>query len=166
MYCLDTDEYVVVDLLASGAILREARAAAEYLKEHANIGVRVWSVTSWSELARQAHGASLNDESSYLETLIHEQSQLVVGVSDYVRAVPGLLSEYIKKPYYTLGTDGFGMSDTRQELRKYYGVDQQSIATFIVEQMLKMGLVDHSVQKKFIRKSRVTNTLEDDRRSI
>ena len=124
IYLLDADEGPRVDILASGAILREAEAAVEILRAN-GISIRLWSVTSWSEAARHAR-----DDPEFLQL----DAGVVVAVSDYVKAVPYLLTEYIQKPYYVLGTDGFGMSDTRQALRNYFGVSKQAI----VEQVKKV----------------------------
>ncbi|CAN7352972.1 alpha-ketoglutarate dehydrogenase [Pseudorhodoferax sp. LjRoot39] len=110
-----------VTLMGSGAILTEVIKAAEQLATE-GIGSEVLSVTSWSELAREAGRATLAQ-------LMAGQGP-VVAASDYVRAVPESLRAGVpaSRRYVTLGTDGFGRSDTRSALRRYFGVDAQAIA--------------------------------------
>jgi pyruvate dehydrogenase E1 component len=142
MYCIDSEEHAVVELMASGTILREMQAAAVWLREYTNVKINVWSVTSWSELAREATEASLHNQVSYLDQVMNQNAQLVVAASDYVRALPGLVSESISRPFVTLGTDGFGMSDTRQALRDYYGVSQDAIKVSVLWAMVDVSLLD------------------------
>lgn len=121
LYIIDEQPQPQVELMASGTILREAQKAAKMLNED-DVSVRVWSVTSWSEAERKC----LEDD-QWLSGQLDSHAKLVVGVSDYVRALPGLLNQYIDQPYLTLGTDGFGMSDTRSALREHYGISAQAI---------------------------------------
>ncbi|PZQ01532.1 MAG: pyruvate dehydrogenase (acetyl-transferring), homodimeric type [Variovorax paradoxus] len=111
----------LVTLMGSGAILTEVIKAAEQLATE-GIGSEVLSVTSWSELARETGRATLAQ-------LMAGQGP-VVAASDYVRAVPESLRAGVpaSRRYVTLGTDGFGRSDTRSALRRYFGVDAQAIA--------------------------------------
>jgi pyruvate dehydrogenase E1 component len=111
----------LVTLMGSGAILTEVIKAAEQLATE-GIGSEVLSVTSWSELARETGRATLAQ-------LMAGQGP-VVAASDYVRAVPESLRAGVpaSRCYVTLGTDGFGRSDTRSALRRYFGVDAQAIA--------------------------------------
>jgi pyruvate dehydrogenase E1 component len=84
-------------------------------------------VTSWSELARDGHAS----QSPYVTGLLAKSDGPVIAASDYVRAVPEAIRAYVPhgRCYITLGTDGFGRSDTRGALRQYFGVDAASIAT-------------------------------------
>ena len=123
-----------VRLLGSGAILREVIAAADLLAADWDIASEIWSVTSFSELARDARGverdamfgASSEIQSHVARCLAGDAP--VVAASDYVRAYPQLISSYIKAPYIALGTDGFGRSDTRPALRRFFEVDRYHIA--------------------------------------
>jgi pyruvate dehydrogenase E1 component len=123
-----------VRLLGSGAILREVIAAAELLANDWGIASEIWSVTSFSELAREArevererlYGASVQRESHVGRCLAGAAP--VVAASDYVRAYAQLIGSYVKAPYTALGTDGFGRSDTRGALRRYFEVDRWHIA--------------------------------------
>ncbi|MET4580125.1 alpha-ketoglutarate dehydrogenase [Ottowia thiooxydans] len=113
-------------LLGSGAILNEVIRAAEQLASE-GMRVDVISVTSWSELARDgvAHG-----QASHLHTLLEQTQGPIVAASDYVRAVAESVRAWIPagRSMRTLGTDGFGRSDTRAALRAFFQVDAMSIA--------------------------------------
>ncbi|MGN6580791.1 MAG: alpha-ketoglutarate dehydrogenase [Bordetella sp.] len=127
-----------VVLMGSGAILTEVLKAAEQL--HAQgVGVDVYSVTSWSELARDGaacEAAALEGKPGDATPMPFLRQQLgsfagpVIAASDYVRAVPETVRAYLPAGarYLTLGTDGFGRSDTRAMLREFFGVDASSIA--------------------------------------
>ncbi len=119
-----------VTLLGSGAILTEVVKAAQQLAGQ-GIGVDVLSITSWSELARDGMA---NESQPFLAGLLNETAGPVIAATDYVRAVPESVRAFVPagRPYRTLGTDGFGRSDTRAALRRYFQVDAQSI----VEQAL------------------------------
>ena len=130
-----------VTLLGSGAILNEVVSAAERLAEE-GFTVNVLSVTSWSELARDAEAANRRVKDTDTDTGRHANAQAwllrqlnqtqgpIVAASDYVRAVPEALRAWIPadRTYRTLGTDGFGLSDTRARLRAHFGVDAAAIA--------------------------------------
>ena len=113
-----------VTLLGSGAILTEAIKAVEHLAVQ-GVGCDVFSITSWSELARD--GTSNADP--YFTQLLASSQGPIVAATDYVRAVPESVRAYIPvgRRYTTLGTDGFGRSDTRSALREFFKVDAASI---------------------------------------
>jgi pyruvate dehydrogenase E1 component len=134
-----------VRLLGSGAILREVIAASEWLECEMGVSSEIWSVTSYSELAREAadleRARRLTPEAapraSHLESCLAGEAP-VVAASDYVRAVPQMLASYLPgRRFIVLGTDGFGRSDTRSALRQFFEVDRASIALAAVQ-----GLVD------------------------
>lgn len=166
MYCIEDAQDSLVDLMASGAILRQALLAAKWLRENLNISVRVWSVTSWTELSRESYQARIEQKRSFLEGCLGDCPQVVVAASDYVRALPAMLHEAIGRPYYTLGTDGFGMSDTRDALRGYYGVCDQSIAVSVMRAMVDVGLLDASELGKHDLKAQNKAVFCDDRRQM
>jgi pyruvate dehydrogenase E1 component len=121
--------------MGAGTILREALAAAEILEQEYDIAADVWSVTSFTELRRDGiecerwnreHPADAR--LSWLEQCLAGGSGPVIAASDYVRAVPDLVRAWVPGKYLTLGTDGFGRSDTRAALRGFFGVDAQGIA--------------------------------------
>jgi len=124
-----------VRLLGSGTILREALAAAEILGEEYDIAADVWSVTSYTELRRDGLECERwNREHPgaprrcWVEQCLTGAGGPVVAASDYVCAVADLIRGWVPGKYVTLGTDGFGRSDTRAALRSHFGVDAQSIA--------------------------------------
>jgi pyruvate dehydrogenase E1 component len=123
-----------VTLLGSGAILTEVIKAAEQLAA-SGMEVSVFSVTSWSELARDGAACqqSALDNQPQAEAFITRQLNTsegpIIAATDYVRAVPESIRAFLPlgRSYLTLGTDGFGRSDTRAALRNFFGVDAASI---------------------------------------
>jgi pyruvate dehydrogenase E1 component len=124
-----------VQLLGSGAILREVLAAADLLREQ-GIESDVWSVTSFNELAREGQLASrqqLRDASakpalSYVAKLLGPRKGPVVAATDYMKLYAEQIRAFVPGSYTTLGTDGFGRSDTREGLRRFFEVDRKQIA--------------------------------------
>ena len=117
-----------VTLLGSGAIFTEVIQAAQQLADK-GIGADVYSITSWSELARDGMAHECDGDDPYLVNLLGASSGPILAATDYVRAVPETIRAYLPKgrSYRTLGTDGFGRSDTRSVLRSFFQVDAQSI---------------------------------------
>jgi pyruvate dehydrogenase E1 component len=120
-----------VTLLGSGAILTEVVKAAQQLAAQ-GVGVEVLSITSWSELARDgmAQEALGTLSAGHLAQLLSAAQGPVIAATDYVRAVPESVRAFVPegRRYTTLGTDGFGRSDTRAALRRFFAVDADSIA--------------------------------------
>ncbi len=137
-----------VRLLGAGAILREVEAAAELLAADWGIAADVFSVTSFSELARDAQlieranrlNPNADAQVSHVEHLL-AGSAPVIAASDYVRAVPGLIAPYVKSGLTVLGTDGFGRSDTRGALRRFFEVDRHSIVVAVLDRLSREGSV-------------------------
>jgi len=123
-----------VTLMGSGAIMGEVIKAAAMLQEQ-GIAAEVFSVTSWSELARDGERCEqdaidgLGIATPFVQAQLQGSSGPIIAASDYVRAVPESIRAHLPvgRRYLTLGTDGFGRSDTRQELRAYFHVDAASI---------------------------------------
>ncbi|KKO14945.1 pyruvate dehydrogenase [Pseudomonas putida KG-4] len=134
LYGMRGTEEPAVRLLGSGAIMREVIAAAELLLQDWGISSQIWSVTSFSELARDAREVERQRLfGSQCEGQSHLQHCLpgpvpVVAASDYVRAYAQLIAAHVSAPFTALGTDGFGRSDTRSALRRFFEVDRQHIA--------------------------------------
>ncbi|MFO1287546.1 MAG: pyruvate dehydrogenase (acetyl-transferring), homodimeric type [Rubrivivax sp.] len=145
-----------VRLVGSGMILHEVIAAAVLLREQFEIEAEVWSATSFTELARQARavqretrlrplvGGTGRGGEEQLTPISHVEACLggtlpVVAATDYVRAVPQLVAEYVAAPYTTLGTDGFGRSATRADLRRFFEVDRQHIALAALAALADIG---------------------------
>jgi len=124
-----------VQLLGCGAILREALAAAEILEIEYSVAADVWSITSFNELARD--GASVErwnrlhpeatPRETWVESCLKNHSGPVIAATDYVRAYAEQIRGLISQPYTVLGTDGFGRSDTRKALRRFFEVDRGHI---------------------------------------
>ena len=122
-----------VTLLGSGAILTEVIRAAHQLAEQ-GIGSDVYSITSWSELARDGIASERSGSEAYLIKLLGRSQGPIVAATDYVRALPETVRAFVPagRRYVTLGTDGFGRSDTRAGLRSFFQVDAQSIVDRIL----------------------------------
>jgi pyruvate dehydrogenase E1 component len=117
-------------LLGSGAILTEVVKAAQQLAAQ-GVGVEVLSITSWSELARDGMAQPESVQATgHLARLLSATQGPVIAATDYVRAVPESVRAFVPegRRYTTLGTDGFGRSDTRAALRRFFAVDAGSIA--------------------------------------
>jgi pyruvate dehydrogenase E1 component len=134
MYCLKAEAQADVRLLASGPILKEAIAAAALLGQKFGVRAEVWSVTSFTELARDGMAAERRQrlEGSCDEAFVTRQlsgsTVPVIAASDYVRSLPESIRAYVPARYVTLGTDGFGRSDTRANLRDFFEVSASWIA--------------------------------------
>jgi len=128
MYLLRAAGGARVQLLAGGTILREALAAAEILEREHNVPANVWSVTSWTELRWEAMRAP-ERAIPWVTACLAATGGPIVAASDYVTALPDLVRAWIPsgRQYVTLGTDGFGMSDTRAALREHFGVNAAAI---------------------------------------
>lgn len=141
-----------VQLLGSGAILLEVIAAAELLASDWNIDSEVWSVTSFTELARDAreverwnrlHPGQPARRSHVQESL--NDATPIIACTDYVRALPQLIASYLPARYTVLGTDGFGRSDTRGRLRAFFEVDRHQIVLSALTSLVQEGRLDASV---------------------
>lgn len=120
-----------VTLLGSGAIFREVLKAAELLHKE-GLTVHTFSITSWIELEREAtaQDAATDSAPSYLHKMLESSKGPIIAASDYVRLLPESLRAHLpgNRAYRTLGTDGFGRSDTRAALRGHFGVNAEAIA--------------------------------------
>ncbi|WP_435875439.1 pyruvate dehydrogenase (acetyl-transferring), homodimeric type [Nonomuraea fuscirosea] len=117
-------------LLASGTAIHWALEAQRLLEEEYGLGVDVWSVTSWSELRRDAMTAT---GVPYLRQAMAGTRGPVIAVSDWMRAVPDQIAPFVQRPWTSLGTDGFGLSGTRESVRRHFGVDPRSIADAVLK---------------------------------
>ena len=123
-----------VRLLGAGTILGEATAAAELLERDWEVAAEVFSVTSFTELRREAMALSRASrlggaaDASWIERQLPADGRPVVAASDYVSAVADLIRPWVRDRFVALGTDGFGRSDTRERLRRFFEVDRHAIA--------------------------------------
>jgi len=156
MYPLATepDPTARVQLLGAGAILGEVIAAQRMLRDEWGIEAAVWSVTSFTELQRDGMAserlARLGETAPapYVSTMLGLSSGPVIAATDYVRAVPELIRAYVPRRYVTLGTDGFGRSDTRQALREFFEVDRASIVIAALKALADDGEIDIATVRK------------------
>jgi pyruvate dehydrogenase E1 component len=149
-----------VQLMGSGAILGEVRAAADMLKNDWNIEAAVWSVTSFTELHRDGVASERAERllehtghgAPYVTDSLAASRGPVVAATDYVRAVPELIRAYVPRRYVTLGTDGFGRSDTRAALRAFFEVDRVSIVIAALKALVDDGLYESKIVHQAIDK--------------
>ena len=161
LYKIHGTEKPTVRLLGSGPLMGETLAAAELLKNDWGIEPGIWNVTSFSELRRDAEETerwnlihpNKQQKKSHLEQSLSKHKVPTVAVSDYVKMVSEQIGPYVPGPYYSLGTDGFGRSETRQALRHFFEVDRYYIVLTAIRALsldgkLEMSKVD-AVMKKY-----------------
>jgi len=158
-----------VNLLASGVALNWALKAQELLAKDWKISANVFSVTSWNELRRDGLEVDrhnllnpLNKKSAYLTTKLKNYKGSVLAVSDYMRTVQDQIAPWIKQNFASLGTDGFGLSDTRGALRRHFKVDAESIVVGALSQLANQGKISPKVVKKAIEKYQLNNVTAAD----
>jgi pyruvate dehydrogenase E1 component len=161
IYCIQEgdEKGKKVQLMGSGTILREAIAAAELLKSDFDINADVWSVTSVNELAREAINCSRWNQlhplkkarKSYLETRLQGRKGPAIMATDYTRAFVNQLREFIPMSFSTLGTDGFGRSDTRVNLRRFFEVDRYYIVVAALKALADEGEIDNKIVQQAIK---------------
>jgi len=149
-------------LLASGVAMPWALSAQRLLAEDWRVAADVWSVTSWTELRRDAMAAEshnlLNPDAErrvpYVTTTLSGAQGPVVAVSDWMRAVPDQIARWVpaSSPYTSLGTDGFGFSDTRAATRRFFHVDAESIVLATLSELANAGEVHQSLPAQAIKK--------------
>jgi len=149
-------------ILASGVGVNWALKAQQLLNDDWGVKASVWSVTSWNELRRDGletdrHNLlNPNDHrQAYVTTKLADAKGPVVAVSDYMRAVQDQISPWIEQPFCSLGTDGFGLSDTRGALRRHFKVDAESIAVAVLQQLVEAGKIKKSVLTKAMVKYKI-----------
>jgi pyruvate dehydrogenase E1 component len=142
-------------ILASGIAMPWALEAQRLLHTDWGIQADVWSVTSWTQLRRDALAVAEWNQSHpdqphrvpYVTRRLGETAGPVLAVSDWMRAVPDQIAPFVRRPWTSLGTDGFGHSDTRAALRRHFGVDSQSIVVRTLQQLADCGELDQSVPR-------------------
>jgi pyruvate dehydrogenase E1 component len=145
-----------VQLFGSGSILREALAAQEILADRYQVASDVWSVTSYKQLRAGALEAERwnrlhpgdDPRTSYLEDTLEGIDGPVIAASDYMKLVPEQIRPWVSGGLVSLGTDGFGRSDTRQDLRRHFEVNAASIALAALSELARRETIDlETVQK-------------------
>ena len=158
-----------VNLLASGVALNWALKAQNLLASDWKISANVFSVTSWNELRRDGLEVDrhnllnpLNKKSAYLTTKLKDYKGSVLAVSDYMRTVQDQIAPWVEQNFASLGTDGFGLSDTRGALRRHFKVDAESIVVATLSQLANQGKISPKVVKKAIEKYQLDNVTAAD----
>jgi pyruvate dehydrogenase E1 component len=166
MYLLQWKSDAAVQLLGSGTILREAIAAAELLHNDFGIAANVWSVTSWSELRRDGMACARHNRlnpaatprSSHVEHALSTHHGPVIAASDYVTAVPDLIRAWVPRRYVALGTDGYGRSDTRENLRRFFEMDRHHIAVAALAALADEGTINRDIVADAVRRYGIVAT--------
>lgn len=158
----------LVRLIGSGPIMLQVLDAVEKLE---TFGVRseIWSATSYGELRREGMDVSrwnrLHPGESMKSTWVEQQfgdgTSPIVAVSDNVAAVPEMIREWIHAPYTVLGTDGFGRSDTRPALRRFFEIDGQAVALAALSSLVREGQLDAAVYADAMAKFEVSTDRTD-----
>jgi len=139
-----------VQLLGSGSILREAIAGAELLKKDWGVDSDIWSCPSFNELARDGQIAArwnlLHPEEkprlSHVEQCLNDTRGPVIATTDYVHTFAEQIRPFIPRRYVTLGTDGFGRSDSREKLRRFFEVDRHYVVIAALKALADEGQID------------------------
>ncbi|MFI6158523.1 MULTISPECIES: pyruvate dehydrogenase (acetyl-transferring), homodimeric type [Micromonospora] len=148
------------NILASGTGMQWALKAQQLLAQDWGVAADVWSVTSWTELRRDAVECEehnlLNPGAEqrvpYIQRKLADADGPKVAVSDWMRAVPDLIARWVPGDYTSLGTDGFGMSDTRHALRRHFHVDAESVTVATLRQLALRGAVPAQVPTEAAKK--------------
>jgi len=149
-----------IQLLGSGTILREMIKAAEILQNDYQIDSSVWSVTSYNELRKEAIeverynllNLEKNQKKSYVEDCLGTTEGPIVAASDYIRLNSDQIRPFVNKNLYSFGTDGYGRSDTRKNLRKFFEIDKEHIVAYSLSVLSKEQLISSKYAKEAIKK--------------
>ena len=160
MYKIRTTKRPTVRLLGSGPLLNEVIAAAELLINDWGIDPGIWNVTSFTELRREAEeterwntmNPSEKQKQSHLEKSLNKHPVPTIAVSDYVKMSSEQIAPYVSGAYYALGTDGFGRSDTRENLRHFFEIDRYyivltAVRSLAIEEKLEMRVANEVIKK-------------------
>ncbi|MBV8967422.1 MAG: pyruvate dehydrogenase (acetyl-transferring), homodimeric type, partial [Mycobacteriaceae bacterium] len=157
----------VAQILASGVSMPDALRAAALLAAEWDVAADVWSVTSWGELNREGieiEKAALRHPDHtprvpYLTQVLSEARGPVVAVSDWMRGVPEQIRPWVPGTYITLGTDGFGFSDTRPAARRFFNTDAESVVVAVLEGLARDGEIDTSTAVEAACRYRIDDVL-------
>jgi len=160
MYLLDRHDDATVQLLGSGAILREVIAAAALLESEFGIAANTWSVTSFNELRREGLDCerwnmlhpTASRRASYVETMLGDHAGPVVAATDYMKIYADQIREFVPHRYRALGTDGFGRSDSRMKLRQFFEVNRFYICVAALKALADDDRIEQRVVAQAIEK--------------
>ena len=150
-------------VLASGVAVPWAMKAQELLGQDWGVDVDVWSVTSWNELRRDALAADENNllhpenahREPYVTAKLADAAGPFVAVSDYMRAVPDQIAQWVPGDWSSLGADGFGFADTRGAARRFFHIDAESVVVNVLAQLAKRGEVKSELVREALEKYRL-----------
>ena len=150
-------------LFGSGAILPEVIQAAETLDSTHGVGADVWSVTSYSELYRDGNACERwnmfhpNDAPRvpYVTACLDKAPGVFVAASDYVKVLPDSIDRWLPRRLTTLGTDGFGRSETRAGLRNFFEVDHRYVVVATLAALAREGRIDRSIVQQAIESTKI-----------
>ncbi len=145
-------------LLGSGSLLSQALKAQEILAQRYGVAADVWSATSYKELRRDALEADRwnllhpdqEPRKPYVVSLFEGDDAPIIAVSDYMKLVPDQIARWLPGRLYSLGTDGFGRSDTREALRRFFEVDAECVAVAALDQLSRRCRIDHGLPRRAI----------------
>lgn len=149
-----------VQLMGSGTILREVIKAAKLLKEDFSVSSDIWSVTSFNELCRDAMAVERDNrmhpenkpKQSYVAKQLSNHKGPIIAATDYMRLYADQISKFVDTRFVSLGTDGFGRSDTRERLRHFFEVDAKFIVVAALHALALDGEISASVVTNAIKK--------------
>ena len=146
-----------VQILASGVGVNWALEAQKLLDEHWKVSANVWSVTSWNEIRRNGLETDSHNlvnpsdkKTAFITKKLSGHDGPVIAVSDFMKAVQDQVSPWVKNRFMSLGTDGFGLSDTRGALRRHFKVDAASITIAALSQLAEEGEIKAKVVQEAI----------------
>ncbi|MFE2937018.1 pyruvate dehydrogenase (acetyl-transferring), homodimeric type [Streptomyces sp. NPDC059278] len=134
-----------LQLLASGTAIHWILRAQELLATDWHVAADVWSAPSWTLLRREAMEAEAQGRTPYVTGALAEAPGPVVAVSDWMRAVPDQIAPWVPQQWTSMGTDGFGLSDSRDNVRRHFGVDAESIVVHTLRTLAARGDVEPDV---------------------
>ncbi len=149
-----------VQLMGSGTIFREVIAAAEMLESEWDVAADIWAAPSFNLLRRDgietarwnALHPTETQKLSYCEATLSGSEGPFIAATDYIRDYPNRIREYVPGEFYVLGTDGFGRSDTREQLRKFFEVDRYYVVVESLKALADAGSIKPDVVQKAIEK--------------
>jgi pyruvate dehydrogenase E1 component len=135
--------------MGSGTIFREVIAAAELLKNDWGVEADIWGAPSFNELARDGQATERwnmlhpmeEPRKSHVQTLLEGSAGPVIAATDYIRMFPEQIRAFVRRTYVTLGTDGFGRSDTREHLRDFFEVDRHWVTLAALKALADDGVI-------------------------
>jgi pyruvate dehydrogenase E1 component len=154
-----------INLLSSGAIMQQALQAADSL-EKAGYQVNIWSITSFIELEREAQICERwnrlhpdeTPKEPYVKTLFKDEEGVFVAVTDYMKSLPNSIARWMPEFYTVLGTDGYGLSESRNDIRDYFEISSRCISQAAISLLYRSGRIDQERMQQLIAALEIDNT--------